>query len=128
MEKINRRVYIRVTNKCNRQCSFCYYRDDPKKPEDMSLATLKEIIDKEMQLLPKNGYLRIELTGGEPSLCKNINEIIEHLIGLPKVYIALETNGTNLGTPEFLELLLKLKKPHFLKISLNNELINSDGN
>jgi sulfatase maturation enzyme AslB (radical SAM superfamily) len=128
MEKINRRLYLRVTNKCNRQCSFCYYRDDSKKLKDMSLDTLKDIMAKEIKLLPENKYLRVEVSGGEPSLCENINEIIDYLISIPKVYVALETNGTNLMATWFLELLLKLKKPHFLKISLNSELIDSDTN
>lgn len=130
MEKINRRLYLRITNRCNRNCGFCYYANEPKIAHDISLDDVKKAIAKELEVHPEDKYLRIEVTGGEPSLVANIDEILEYLTGLPKVYITLETNGTNLMTDSFLKTALKFKEPnsHFLKISLNTELIDSDPN
>ena len=123
---LNRRIYLRITNKCNRQCSFCYYKNDPKITGDMTLDTLKEILEKELETPLVDNFLRVELSGGEPSLSKNINKILEYLSTLPRVYFTMETNGTNIMNSNFLELAVKFKKINFLKISLNSELIDSD--
>lgn len=128
MEKINRRLYLRVTNRCNRNCGFCFYANEPKTACDISLDDVKKVVTKELEVHPKDRYLRIEVTGGEPSLVANLDEILDYLTSLPKVYVALETNGTNLMTNSFLKTALKFKEPnlHFIKISLNTELIDSD--
>lgn len=132
MEKTNRRLYIRITNRCNRKCSFCYYNNDPKENLDLSLDKIKEIVNKELDLRSDNsGYLRIEVTGGEPSLVENLDEILEYLTNVPKTYITLETNGSSLMSEKFLSTVLKFfNEPqfNFLKISLNTELIEADPN
>ena len=127
MEKNNRRIYIKVTNQCNKQCSFCYYHGDTKEPGCIELNTVREIIDKEQDTHEDTKLMRIILTGGEPTLCPHLKEILEYLTGLQRSQVVIETNGTNFDNPEFLELLDMFKEGsyHYLKIAMNNELLDS---
>ena len=59
-----------VTGKCNLKCSFCYLLDN--KPIDLDFNELKNFIEK----LPS--LKSIEITGGEPTLYPQINELIEY--------------------------------------------------
>ena len=127
MNKINRRVYFRVTNRCNKDCSFCFYKNDPKAIGDMSLEILKNLLNKELEIHDLSVPLYVEFTGGEPTLYKNLKEALYYLDTIPNVTITIETNGTTLDSAWFTELLdIFRKKGNYLKISINSALINSD--
>ena len=127
MEKINRRVYFRVTNRCNRECSFCFYKNDPKTIGDMTLETLKLLVNKELELHDSSKPLYVEFTGGEPTLYKNLKEALQYLSSVHNLTITMETNGTTLDKLWFLDLLeIFRKKDNYLKLSINSTLINSD--
>lgn len=126
MEKLNRRVYLRVTNKCNKQCDFCVYKGDPKPVGSMTLDTAKSIISNELLLHDETKYLRVDLTGGEPTICENIKELVQYLVSEPLVKLALETNGTSFKEQNFLDIVDCFKDKHFLKISINSALLDSD--
>lgn len=127
MEKINRRVYFRVTNRCNRDCSFCFYKNDPKAIGDMSLEILKNLLDKELEIHDLSVPMYVEFTGGEPTLYKNLKEALLYLDTIPNLTITMETNGTTLDKSWFLELVdIFRKKDNYLKLSINNTLISSD--
>jgi sulfatase maturation enzyme AslB (radical SAM superfamily) len=126
---LNRRVYIRITNKCNKDCSFCFYKNDPKQSTEISLETLKSIIRKEYAMHDKSTPLIVELTGGEPTLHTNYKALATYIANLAPGLIKLrfETNGTNLDDQEFLEFAKLFKQGHTrLKVSFNSELIDSD--
>ena len=126
MLKINRRVYLKLTNKCNRQCSFCYYKNDPKAFGDMAFGTLENIIRNELSIHPDNKYMRVILTGGEPTLHPELGQFLEYLNRIPIIRVVLETNGTNVEDPVFIRVLNYFKHKHFLKISLYSELLKAD--
>lgn len=128
MEKINRRVYLKLTNGCNRQCSFCYYAGDPKPIGEMPLDLVKDIVQRELEIHEENTYLRVILSGGEPTLCTNLEQILDYLSKKSIIRIVLETNGTNVNTPEFLNILNYFKFKNFLKISIYSELFAADEN
>lgn len=126
MEKTDRRVYLRLTNQCNRACSFCYYANDPKPYGEMTEDTVHDIIEQELAMHVEDRYLRVILSGGEPTLCTNLEAILSYLNTLEQVHVVLETNGTMLDTPEFIRVLNYFKRKHFLKISLYSELMTSE--
>lgn len=129
MTRYSKRVYLRVTNRCNKNCNFCFYINDPKPINDMSVSLLKEIIEKELNNCPENSKLYVEFTGGEPTLYKHLKESLDYLKDNQKLSITMETNCSTLDRPEFLEVLNVFRqKDNYLKLSFNSSLINSDPN
>jgi MoaA/NifB/PqqE/SkfB family radical SAM enzyme len=125
--KYNRRVYLRVTNICNKECDFCFYRNETAPKGFMSLETVRKIMDYEHAVhdftqLP----LYVQLTGGEPSLHPQLEEIIELILSYSNVKLYLETNGSNLKTVSYLRLFKRFAGRLYLKISLNSELVGPD--
>ena len=59
---------ICVTYRCNAKCHMCNIWEHPTKPSE-------EICPSLMEKLPDG--LRINITGGEPTLRKDINEFFE---------------------------------------------------
>ena len=126
---LNRRVYIRIINKCNKDCSFCFYKNDPKQPTEISLDTVKRIVRKEFAMHDKSTMLRVGLSGGEPTMHPDYKTIATYIANIAPngVLLSFETNGTKLNDPEFLEFTEIFKKENaVLKISFNSDLIDSD--
>lgn len=80
-------TFIRLHG-CNLRCSYCdsMYAVDGKDWKEMSI---NEIVEK----VKKIGCTNITLTGGEPLIHENINELIKALIR-ENCSINVETNGT----------------------------------
>lgn len=96
-------VVLEITKHCNLRCCYCYNDSEPDKNEELFLDKIKEIFMK----LSKNGVVFLEITGGEPMVHKNINEIIK-LAGKYFPWFAILSNGTILKE-ETLTLLREMK-------------------
>ena len=82
------RADLALTYKCNNKCSFCYVGD--RKMDELSTADWKKILDR----LWKIGVPSVIFTGGEPTLRKDLVE----LVGSAKEFVTgLITNGRNLN-------------------------------
>jgi len=82
------RADLALTYKCNNKCSFCYVGD--RKMDELSTADWKKILDR----LWKIGVPSVIFTGGEPTLRKDLVE----LVGSAKEFVTgLITNGRNLS-------------------------------
>lgn len=103
---------IRITNRCNLACSFCYVGNSLNKKNEhvLNLEEWTKIIHS----IPR--YTLIDITGGEPFLTPHFKEIIELML-LKKLKISLITNGT-VAKPHLLEMLV-LKKLHYFMVSLD---------
>jgi cyclic pyranopterin phosphate synthase len=92
-------VYLRlsVTDKCNFRCSYClpngYVPSKSLNQPELSLDEIRRLVSGFGQL----GFTKVRLTGGEPTLRRDIvqiAEVISSVIGLQK--IAITTNGYRL--------------------------------
>ena len=89
--------YLRLslTEACNFRCSYCLpdgYRADGR-PQFLELDEIRRLLRGFAAL----GMHKLRLTGGEPSLRKDLPEIISAVASTPGVrQIALTTNGTRL--------------------------------
>jgi sulfatase maturation enzyme AslB (radical SAM superfamily) len=129
MFNYSKRVYLRVTNRCNKNCDFCFYKNDPKQIGDMPISLLKSLIEKELENCPVNSRLYVEFTGGEPTLYKYLKESLEYLAKDKRLSITVETNCSTLDTSEFIDILDIFRiKDNYLKLSINTSLIASDDN
>jgi cyclic pyranopterin phosphate synthase len=87
---------ISITDVCNFKCGYCLpngYQKSENKKEFLSLEEIKRI----GKALSELGVCKIRLTGGEPTVRKDLVEIIENLKSLPGINkVVFTTNGYNL--------------------------------
>ncbi len=86
--------YLRLslTEACNFSCSYCLpngYQADGR-PQFMSVAEIERLV----RAFATLGMHKIRLTGGEPSLRKDLDQIIETVARVPGIRkVAITTNG-----------------------------------
>lgn len=115
LKSINK-VTFEITNNCNLNCRICNIWKEKNKT-DLSLAQIKKVLDS----LP--GPLAIALTGGEPLLNPQINQIYKYLFTLflrKKIKnIDIATNAYSNDLQNFLKNNLNMLKPLSFSISLD---------
>lgn len=99
-DRFNRRIeYIRlsVTDRCDLRCFYCMPEgfNDYEEPEHwLSFAEIERVIRAFTEL----GVHRVRLTGGEPLIRKNIDQLIPRLASLSGLEdLSLSTNATRLA-------------------------------
>jgi cyclic pyranopterin phosphate synthase len=120
-----RDLRISVTDRCNFRCNYCmpkevFDKDYPYLPHSALLSF--EEITRLASLFLAHGVRKIRLTGGEPLLRKNIEELIAQLAQLRTVDgkapdLTLTTNGS----------LLASKAKALKKAGLNRVTVSLDG-
>jgi radical SAM protein with 4Fe4S-binding SPASM domain len=104
---------LNITNDCNFRCVHCAFDSGIKKYDELSLPTIKKILTQTRRL----GGERIDITGGEPTLRKDLPQIIKFGKKLG-FRIELVTNGS---------LLNRTRLVQFKKMGLDAIAISLDG-
>jgi cyclic pyranopterin phosphate synthase len=87
---------ISVTDRCNFRCLYCMPEAGLQWLPKSDILSYEEIADVVGQLAPL-GLKRLRITGGEPTIRPNLDELIRMLRAVPGVEdIALSTNGVRL--------------------------------
>jgi SynChlorMet cassette radical SAM/SPASM protein ScmF len=109
-------IYFYLTEGCNLCCRHCWiqpkYQEGEKVYPSLSLGLFKSIIEQAKPL----GLSSVKLTGGEPLLHPQINEILE-FIQKQELGLVVETNGI-LCTPELARKMRACKNP-FVSVSID---------
>ncbi len=109
-------IYFYLTEGCNLRCRHCWiapkYQSKKASYPALDLDLFKSIIEQARPL----GLTGVKLTGGEPLLHPEINEILEH-IQTVDLRLTVETNGV-LCTAELAEKMAACKGP-FVSVSLD---------
>ncbi|MCP4652762.1 MAG: radical SAM protein, partial [Candidatus Omnitrophica bacterium] len=114
------RVTLRLTESCNLQCSYCSLESGPGGArKEIPLEKLAEIIP----ALDRVGVRRLDLSGGEPFIRKDIFNIIE-LASNTALSLGVITNGT-LIKPEIAQKLNRYPV-HSIKVSLDGDRKTND--
>ena len=91
---------ISVTDRCNFRCMYCMPREvfgpDYKFLARDQLLSFEEIA-RLVRLFKDHGVEKIRLTGGEPLLRKNLEQLIEMIADIPGLDLTLTTNGSLLA-------------------------------
>lgn len=90
--------YLRlsVTDACNFKCSYCLPNGYQKPTTEESFLTVNEIKNL-VTAFAETGTTKIRLTGGEPTLRRDLLEMIDTIRSIPGIEkIALSTNGYRL--------------------------------
>ncbi len=92
-------VVLDVTARCNLACPICFASANSSTASDPSID---EIEDWCRALLATSGPVGIHLSGGEPTVRRDLPEIIARICKLGFSYIQLNTNGVRLSLePEY---------------------------
>tara|TARA_B100001996_G_scaffold350644_1_gene310163 strand:- start:3167 stop:4117 length:951 start_codon:yes stop_codon:yes gene_type:complete len=98
-DKLNT-AQINLGYKCNQSCLHCHVNAGPKRKEQMSLDTMKDVI----KFIKKFKIKIVDLTGGAPELNKNFEYIVEqvkkidcHVIDRCNLTILLEKDKSGLA-------------------------------
>ncbi len=103
---------IRITNKCNLHCHYCYLMDDLNTGEknNLELDEWEKIINK----IPRSTI--IDITGSEPFLAKNFAQTLDLFLDR-KMKVSLITNGMIINE-SIIENMVK-KKLFYLMLSVD---------
>lgn len=100
---------LEISRKCNQNCLFC---SAPPTEEERSFEEIKQKIMELKDL----GINDIMLTGGEPTLRKDLLDIISFCSKLEFPLITIQTNGSNLDN---LDILKEIKKHPEVKFNIS---------
>jgi len=88
---------ISVTDRCNFRCAYCMPLDEYEWIERAEILTYEEIT-RLARLFVSLGVEKIRLTGGEPLLRRNLEELVSSLSSIEGVgELCLTTNGASLA-------------------------------
>lgn len=94
-------IWIKVTNRCNLRCRYCYANSGEGEEEEITINEIKEILEE----LKVRNYRKIIITGGDPLMRKDILEILE--VCRKYGQVQLLTNGT-IGEKNVFERIIEL--------------------
>jgi MoaA/NifB/PqqE/SkfB family radical SAM enzyme len=97
------RMDIRTGYLCNNNCRFCCVRDLEKNCGSLTTGDIKRDLD----FARKEGVQKVVFTGGEPTIRKDILELVKYARSLQFNRIALITNGRMLSYKDFVDRLVK---------------------
>lgn len=111
-------VYLRwsITESCNLQCYYCTLRNESTSNTPMTL----EVIKKLSEIFKSLGFRYVRITGGEPTLRKDLIEIVKTMSENFSL-VSLTTNGTLLA-----DLSSGLKKVGLSSVNVSLDSINSE--
>lgn len=84
---------ISVTDRCNLRCVYCMPEEGMEFEPEERLLTFDEIAET-VRVLAGYGVRKLRLTGGEPMVRKNLEQLVAMLSSIPGIEdIAMTTNG-----------------------------------
>ncbi|CFX90608.1 Molybdenum cofactor biosynthesis protein A [Syntrophomonas zehnderi OL-4] len=84
---------VSVTDRCNLRCQYCMPADGVKNIGHAGILSLEEIA-RMVRIGAELGIRKVRLTGGEPLIRKNLNQLVSYINEMDMIDdIALTTNG-----------------------------------
>ncbi|OGI08428.1 MAG: cyclic pyranopterin phosphate synthase MoaA [Candidatus Melainabacteria bacterium RIFCSPLOWO2_02_FULL_35_15] len=94
--RVHTYLRISVTDRCNLRCVYCMPMEGVKWKDREEILTFEEIL-KVAKIFVSMGISKIRITGGEPTIRKDIEKLIAKLAELPGLKtLAMTTNGITL--------------------------------
>ncbi len=118
-----RRIYVALTNACNRACPWCSTYSGPDRSTWIDAAAFEAA-------LPAEGPFELQLEGGEPTLHPQLFAFVERARATGRCRrFVLCTNGVRLPrrADALDRWLARWPRPLTIKISVNHHLIERDG-
>ncbi|SPP84968.1 molybdenum cofactor biosynthesis protein 1 isoform X2 [Drosophila guanche] len=116
-------TYLRIslTERCNLRCDYCMPADGvPLQPKD-KLLTTEEIL-RLARIFVEQGVRKIRLTGGEPTIRRDIVDLVAEMKALPQLeHVGITTNGLVLT-----RLLLPLQRAGLDSLNISLDTLQKD--
>ena len=97
LDRFQRKVdYLRisVTDRCNLRCQYCMPAEGMTWIEREEILTYEEIVRFVREVAVPLGITKIRLTGGEPTVRKDLTTLVAELAAIPQIQdLAMTTNG-----------------------------------
>lgn len=103
---------LSVNNICNFRCKHCYVLKEH--PQKMTVRDMNQVAE---YFIDEVGIKRINIIGGEPFLCSNVNSMLKIMQKHPDIEIEMVTNGSILNKETIN--LLKKANLQLLKVSIH---------
>ncbi len=116
------RVYVAVTNHCNRSCPWCSTCSSPKGDVWLSVEAYKASF-------PVEGPFEVQLEGGEPTIHPRFDELVAVALADARcTRLVVCTNGVALprSEPELEAWVARLGEHLTVKLSVNHHLLDRD--
>lgn len=94
--RIHKDLRISITDRCNFRCTYCMPEDGLDWTPREEILTFEEIERIASLLVERFGIESIRITGGEPTVRANLDDLINRLSKL-KVDLSMTTNGATLS-------------------------------
>lgn len=108
---LTKRIDINVGAACNAKCVFCYYHQSvEKKSPGFSTDEVKRLL----RFARKRGMRIAEFTGGEPTIRRDIIDLVAYAKGLGFESVSIITNGIALARRDFTRRLVTAGVDDFL--------------
>ena len=121
------RMDLALTYRCNNDCHHCY-NARPRNYPELTTGKWKQILDRLWQL----GIPHVVFTGGEPTLRKDLPELIAHAEANGQI-TGLNTNGRRLKDPEYVHKLVQAGLDHVQitfeshEPGVHDQMVNANG-
>lgn len=100
--KITRRIDLNLGYSCNIRCRFCYYQESMQAGREGACKDLTtDQARKWILFFRKKGMEAIDLTGGEPTIRKDIAELIRYAKDIGYKTVCIITNGLRLADEKY---------------------------
>jgi cyclic pyranopterin phosphate synthase len=87
-------IRISVTSKCNFDCVYCHQEGIEKSRREMSSEEIVKIVG----ITAGHGVKKVKITGGEPLLRRDIEEVVERIAKIPGITeVSMTTNAALLS-------------------------------
>lgn len=118
--ELTSRVDINVGYSCNERCKFCYYIqtvNDREKEKDLPTDEVK----KQIAYIRNKGIEVLDFTGGEPTIRKDLIELIQYAKSLGFKSLSMITNGIRMAQPDYTKACVEAGIDDFLLSIHGNE-------
>ncbi len=89
---------LEVTKRCNLQCPICYATSHNTHDDNAKDCDLAKISTSLQQLLQHAGNVNVQISGGEPTIRDDLEDIIQLVNNTGFSFVQLNTNGIRLST------------------------------
>jgi MoaA/NifB/PqqE/SkfB family radical SAM enzyme len=116
------RLYVAMTNSCNRACPWCSTCSSPRGGTWLTLADFQASI-------PAAGFFQAQLEGGEPTVHPQFWDFVRLAREHPRcTHVVLCTNGVKLPrrSDALKAYVARLGQPLTIKLSINHHLLDHD--
>jgi len=114
-------VRVSITQECNLHCLYCHREGEDTSNSEYSEMTPEEM-ERVIEVLESFGVRRVKLTGGEPLMRRDVQEIVEGISSVNGISeVSMTTNGIKLR-----ELVKPLKDCGLARVNVSLDTLNPE--